>query len=136
MVGGGDSTWTKDSTATVTITVKRSEADETCFAHFTGVEIDGAALAVGDYDAASGSTIITLKASTLQALSTGAHTITANFDDGQAETTVTIKAADPVVPKTSDDSGVGLWMAVLAVSAVCLCASAFASRKRRYVPKH
>ncbi|MBR4812925.1 MAG: hypothetical protein IKZ69_03360, partial [Lachnospiraceae bacterium] len=77
----------------MTIIVKRSVADETCINHFTGVQIDGKDCAASDYDAKAGSTVVTLKAATIQTLSTGTHTVTVLFDDGKAETKLIVKAA-------------------------------------------
>lgn len=140
VVSGGNSTWTKGSSETVTITVKRSEADDTCFSHFTGVEIDGTALATGDYEAKAGSTVITIKTSTLDKLGIGEHTVTVNFDDGKAETKMTVAAspgpADPDVPQTGDNSHVGLWIGLMAVSILGLISVVTFGRKRRYAPKH
>ena len=87
---GGNSTWTKGSTNALSITVKRSEDDENCIKHFTGVEIDGTALSDSDYDKKKGSTIVTLKAASLQKLSVGEHTVTVNFDDGKVSTKLTV----------------------------------------------
>ena len=84
----------------ITITVKRSVDDSTCFSHFTGVEIDGKACAAGDYDARAGSTIVTLKAATIESLSTGTHTISFIFDDGKVETKLTVEK-----PLSTDISG-------------------------------
>ena len=121
VTGGADTTWTKGSNAGVTITVKRSEADDTCFSHFTGVEIDGVALAAGDYEAVSGSTVVTLKASALQKLSNGSHTVTVKFDDGKASTGLTVKAASgstdkPTSPQTGDESNMLLWLSMMILS--------------------
>ena len=122
VTGGGNSTWIKDSNSNVIITVKRSEADETCFSHFSGVRIDGTTLAAGDYEARSGSTVITLKAATLQKLSVGDHTVTISFDDGKAETKLTVKAASSTptatpkptdVPKTGDSANFPLWLGLI-----------------------
>ncbi len=117
VTGGSNSTWIKDSNSNATITVKRSAADDTCFSHFSSVQIDGTTLAAGDYEARSGSTVITLKAATLQKLSVGDHTVTINFDDGKAETKLTIKAAQPAVtpeptkvPQTGDSANFPLWI--------------------------
>ncbi len=119
VTSGGNSTWIKDSNSNVIITVERSEADETCFSHFSGVQIDGTTLAAGDYEARSGSTVITLKAATLQKQSVGDHTVTINFDDGKAETKLTVKAASPAptaaskptdVPKTGHSANFPLWL--------------------------
>ena len=127
----------------MTITVKRSVADDTCFSHFTGVQIDGKACAAADYDAKAGSTVVTLKAATIENLSTGAHTITVLFDDGKAETKVTVEAkaseeTDPTEnagtgeagnsdgngkvqsPKTGDDRTDFLWV-LLILTALCAC---------------
>ena len=123
------------SGSSVVITVKRSEADETCFSHFTGVQIDGAALPSGAYEAKAGSTVVTLKAETLQKLSAGNHSVAIHFDDGKAEANLTVKdAADtavPDVPKTGDKSPIGLWIALTVLSAAGLCALTGAGRKRR-----
>ena len=117
---GGNSTWIKDSNSNATITVKRSAADDTCFSHFSRVQIDGTTLAAGDYEAKSGSTVITLKAAILQKLSVGDHTVTINFDDGKAETKLTIKAAQPAVtpeptkvPQTGDSANFPLWIGLI-----------------------
>ena len=127
----------------MTITVKRSVDDNTCFSHFTGVQIDGKACAAGDYDAKAGSTVVTLKAATIENLSTGAHTITVLFDDGKVETKVTVEAkaseeTDPTEnagtgeagnsdgngkvqsPKTGDDRTDFFWV-LLVLTALCAC---------------
>ena len=114
----GDSVWTKDSGAALTVTAKRGEADDTCFSHFIGVEIDGTALASGDYEAKAGSTVVTLKASVLQELSDGDHTVTVKFDDGAGSAEFTVKAAaveDPVSPDTGDGIGPALCFALMGV---------------------
>ena len=135
VVAGAGSTWTKGGTSTVTITVKRSEADDTCFSHFTGVQIDGTALAAGDYEAKAGSTIVTLNESVLETLSAGSHTVTINFDDGKAETNVAVQE-DPDLPNTGDNSHIGLWIAMMASSFMGLCITVLAGRKRRYAGRH
>ena len=140
VTSGANSTWIKGSSSGVTITVKRSETDDTCFSHFISVQVDGTTLAASDYTAAAGSTVITFKAATLQKLSTGTHTVTINFDDGKAETKLTVKAAssptDPTSPKTGDDSHMSLWIVLMILSATGLCGTAYFGRKRRYVSKH
>ena len=139
VTGGAGSTWTKGSSATVTITVKRSPDDDSCFSHFTGVEIDGTAqVRDTDYTAVSGSTVITLKASALQKLSTGSHTVTVNFDDGKAGTSLTVKAESgkPGSPKTGDDSNPIFWITALIASGMGMAGLLAADRKRRCVSKH
>ncbi len=67
---GAKSTWNRGSGEGTTIVVKRSIEDETCFAHFTGVKIDGKELKKGtDYTAKQGSTIVTILPETLEKLS-------------------------------------------------------------------
>ena len=132
----------------MTITVKRSVADETCINHFTGVQIDGKACAAGDYDVKAGSTIVTLKAATLQNLSTGTHTITVLFDDGKTETKLTVEKATSTnnsgtnqgsnagnsntddSPTTGDTLTDNLYI-LLILSALCLCGTFVIRRKRR-----
>ncbi len=83
MEGAGQS-WTKGSTDGLVI---RGDGD---YAKFTGVTVDGVLLDIGNYEASSGSTVITLKAEYLNALSPGEHTIAILWTDGSAETTVSI----------------------------------------------
>lgn len=133
VTNGANKTWTKGSNATSTITVKRSEADDTCLSHFSGVEVDGKALEKDtDYTVAAGSTVVTLKASALQKLSVGSHTVTITFDDGEASTGLTVKAASSgtnsnaggssktstsgqATPKTGDEGGPAQWFATAIV---------------------
>ncbi|MBQ9910371.1 MAG: InlB B-repeat-containing protein, partial [Lachnospiraceae bacterium] len=130
VVAGSGSIWTKGSTTSITITVKRSIADDTCFSHFTGVRIDGTALDADDYEAKAGSTVVTLNDSALEKLSAGRHIVTISFDDGMAETDLTVEE-DPNLPNTGDNSSNGFWTAMLAVSFMCLCITALSGRKRR-----
>ncbi len=94
-----DASWKKGSGKDFEVIVKRSKDDDTCFSHFTTVEIDGNVLVKGtDYEAKSGSTVVTLKAATLEKLAVGSHKISVNFDDGKTESTIMIKKA-----ATNDD---------------------------------
>ena len=142
VVSGGNSTWTKGSSSGVTITVKRSEADDTCFSHFTGVQIDGTTLVNGtDYTAVAGSTVVTLNASALEKLATGAKTVTISFDDGKAATNLTIKAKSSgtdtgTAPTTGDDSNPALWLTIMALSGLGLLGLGVLARKCRYLSNH
>ena len=141
VTGGANGSVTQGNV--MTITVKRSVDDNTCFSHFTGVQIDGKACAAGDYDAKAGSTVVTLKAATIENLSVGTHTISILFDDGKAETKVTVEAkaseeTDPTEnagtgetgnsdgngkvqsPKTGDDRTDFFWV-LLILTALCAC---------------
>ena len=126
---GGDGSWTKGSGASVTITVKRSENDADCFSHYKETQIDGKSVTV---TAKAGSTVVTISADELEKLSVGKHTITVTFDDGQAETTLTVKAAtDPTKPQTGDESDLALWALTALASGLGLCALAFPRLKKR-----
>ena len=132
---GGNGTWKQGSGETYKITVNRSVDDDKCFDHFTEVSIDGKALAGGEYTAVRGSTVVTLNAGTLEKLSVGSHTVTVNFDDGKAETTVTVQAKDTVpadnTPKTGDTSRTGLWLGALLVSGAAATVLIVYGRKRK-----
>lgn len=123
---GSTATWTEDSSEGLTLTVKRSVADETCFSHFIGVALDGKTLVRDkEYTAAPGSTIITINAEVLDALAAGKHTITVMFDDGEEQVTLEIKAA---APETGDKGGM-IWMLLMAAALIGLTL-AFALRRK------
>lgn len=99
---GGNGAWKKSSGKDYTLTIKRSTDDDKCFDFFKSVELDGKELTPGtDYTAASGSTVITLSAATLQNLGTGTHKITVNFTDTSISTNLTVNAANGT-PNTGD----------------------------------
>ena len=127
---GAGGSWTKGSSKTFTFTVKRSIDDDTCFSHYKGTLIDGKAVSVS---AKAGSTVVTIDAGTLEKLSVGEHTVTVQFDDGEAQATITVKAApnsgSKDTPKTGDPSNTGLWLMLAAVSG-CGAAIVWAKRKR------
>ena len=137
VTGGANSTWTKGSNATVTITVKRIEDDANCFTTYFDhvVEIDGTALAASDYEAKSGSTVITIKAAALQKLSTGNHTVTVKFKDGEASTGLTVKAAsgstDNTSPETGDESNLRLWVLLMLMSILGFITTVAVGLKKR-----
>ena len=97
---------------------QRSVEDEKTITHFTSAAVDGKTLSAGDYSIKSGSLILTLKASYLDTLTPGTHQVTATFDDGSADTTITILEAPPTaaptnVPKTGDGADLGLWLTLM-----------------------
>lgn len=99
---GDKSTWTKGSDTSATFTVKRSEDNDTAFAHFTSISVDNTQVSADQYTAESGSVVIGIKPAYLETLSTGDHTLTAEFDDGSASATFTVKAKDS--SKSADDT--------------------------------
>jgi uncharacterized repeat protein (TIGR02543 family) len=120
-----NATVTKGKTASLTITVKRSPDDEVCFEHFSAVEVDGKELVKAtDYSAKAGSTVITFKNAYLNKLTSGTHTVTILFDDGKVSARIVVKAGTggggSHAARTGDESTPGLWIALLAGSAVVL----------------
>lgn len=135
----GDTEWTQGSGTDPVFTVKRNIADDTCIDHFKGVSIDGTALEKDkDYTVVKGSTVVTLKAATLDKLAAGEHSVSIGFDDGEIGAKLSVKAAptqedpiqenptqdpveqpkdEPASPKTGDSSRNILWCALLMISA-------------------
>lgn len=125
---GAGGTWLKESSEGFTVAVKRSVSDDKCFDHFTGVSLDGKALAVSAYTAEKGSTIVTIGTGTLEALPEGDHTVTVEFDDGEAEAAFRIAVQEPERdnPNTGADDHFGM-LAVM--SALSLGAALYLSKK-------
>ncbi len=155
---GESHTWTKGNTNDVDMTVKLNGTVDNSYAHFTGVQLGGTKLTKGtDYDAHEGSTVVTLKAAMLEKLSVGAYTVSILFDDGQVDTTLTIKAAatptatatptaaptpSPTpaptstprpVPQTGDSDHPVLWIGLilLGIAGLAALAAIKVSRKRK-----
>lgn len=99
---GDGNEWTKGSGIESEFTFSRSVDDESTFAHFTGIQIDGADVADTNYAAEAGSVNIRLSSAYLETLSEGDHTLTAVFDDGAAEAAFTVL---PAKKDGEDDSG-------------------------------
>ena len=118
--------WTKETKDGVTITVKLAGEDKS-FEHFTGVKLDGKDLVKDkDYTVKKGGTIVTLTPKTLEKLSVGEHVVTILFDNGEANTAITILEKKPVEivksPKTGDNNNILIW--TILVSAVIITATA------------
>ena len=137
IIEGANGTWTQNSDGTLTVRVNGE------FSKFTGVMVDGKVLTAGkDYTAKSGSTIVTLSKDYLATLSVGTHKLTVLFNDGNGETTFTVKAAsdnNPGTavtpdnttnnPQTGDHSGIVLAVVVLLVSGGALTVLGIAKKK-------
>ena len=133
VVSGANGTCTQGTDFVMQI--KRSVNDEKTYSdYFTGVKIDDKLLVNGtDYTAAPGSVIVTIKGSTLSDLTVGGHTVTIEFKDGTAVTSLNVKAAANVV-KTGEDMSPALWTGVACVgSAVMLFAAVVTQKKRTAV---
>ena len=110
ITAGNGSSWTRGSSAGLRLTANGA------YAKFTGLMVDGKTVSATCYTAVSGSTVITLKASYLETLSLGKHTITVCYEDGSAEGTFTVTAN----PYTGDEAQPMLWVAMLLLSAACI----------------
>ena len=117
IIKGSGAKWVKGSSKGLTFTANGYHP------HFEGVEIDGKLIDDDYYTDKSGSTIVTLKASYLQKLKTGKHTITVLFGDddytGEAEGTFKVSyTADS--PATGDSSNMILPVCLVIGSLLCL----------------
>ena len=120
--GANEDQWTKSSDNGLAITMKPS-GEEDILAHFVGVKLDGNELVRDvDYTIEEDGSGVTLQPETLATLAPGKHTVTIVYDNGEAETTFTVSAAD---------SHVGLWIAVAAVSVAAMVVILLFVRKRK-----
>lgn len=78
VVDGNGGRWTVGSGESLTFTANGAAAK------FTDLMVDGVAVDADHYTVRAGSTIVTLKAEYLNALSTGKHTLTILYADGEA----------------------------------------------------
>ena len=93
-VVGDGSVWTKGGSEGLVFTYKRSIDEANTFSHFRGIRVDGVDVAATEYDAESGSVIVTLHPAYLETLALGDHELLPLFDDGEAAaSTFTVKAA-------------------------------------------
>ncbi|MCF0143043.1 MAG: hypothetical protein HUJ75_06670, partial [Parasporobacterium sp.] len=109
---------------------------EVDFSKFLGVMVDDKELSSENYNAVSGSTIVTLKKAYMNTLAAGQHKVTLVWIDGKADTNITVKDAStptsttaptgttaptkPGVPKTGDNSDLSLWIVLAAVAAAAI----------------
>ena len=68
------------------------------FSKFIGIKVDGVQIGVENYEAKSGSTIVTLKSSYLDTLAAGAHSLEILWTDGSASTAFTIQQRESQKP--------------------------------------
>ena len=90
----------------------------------TGVLVDGVVLDPARYQAASGSTVLTLPADTLKTLAVGQHTLRLQYADGYAQTTFSVRPLPADVqgngPQTGDAGSLALWSLLLAAGGLAL----------------
>lgn len=86
IIAGADATWQKGSGKDLAFTSNAAYGD------FQKVQVDGRDVDAADYTVGEGSTVVTLKASYLETLSAGKHTLGIVSETGVAETEFTIAA--------------------------------------------
>ena len=120
--GANENQWTKDSKNGLAITMKPSGEEDT-LAHFVGVKLDGVELVRDvDYTVEADGSGVTLNPETLAALAPGKHTVTVVYDNGEADTTFTVSAAN---------SHAGIWIAVAAVAVAAIVVIILFARKKK-----
>ena len=124
IIKGDGGKWTKGGSTGLTFTANGP------FSKFVGIEVDGKEVDEKYYDAKAGSTIITLKQSYLKRLSTGEHTITVLYTDGETSGTFKILAASST-PATGDNSNIMLYGSMFTVSLAGLVVLLLAAKKRK-----
>lgn len=95
---GADSSWKQNSDGTLTFRVNGD------FAKFTGVKVDGTLIDAKNYTAVSGSTVITLKTDYLGTLTSGKHTITVVYTDGECDAKFEVKKATSEQTKPTEEN--------------------------------
>ena len=77
--------------------------------------MDGKEVAESNYEAKSGSTVITLKTAYIEGLTLGKHTITVLYTNGQADGYFYITVMSDA-PATGDTANVALWSGIALIS--------------------
>lgn len=136
ITAGADGEWQKGSKDGLSFT------SNAAFADFVKVQVDGNDLDAADYEVREGSTIVTLKASYLETLSGGRHTLSIVSDTGTATTGFTIKevsagaaaATDDTIhsAKTGDDSNIAFWFFLLLAAGTAMAGVVLYSRQKKY----
>ena len=129
IVKGDGSAWTKGADGSITFTVNGP------ISKFSGIKIDGKAVDAQYYDIKAGSTIITLKASYLETLAAGEHSITVVYTDGETSGTFNVQAKS-TNPATGDDSNILLWTTMFFVSLVAMAVLVISRKSIFYKAKY
>lgn len=128
IVEGDDSSWTEDSDHNITFVVNG------LFSKFVGIKVDGKDVDKANYEVKAGSTIITLKASYLDTLAVGEHTISVVYTDGSTDGAFNVHAKANS-PATGDNSHMFLWIALLFISGGAVITLTVVDRKKRVATK-
>ena len=123
IIAGAASEWVAGGDGTLLFT---SSAP---FAKFVSVAVDGETVPGTEYDAEEGSTRILLKASFLNTLAEGEHSLKILSSDGEAETVFSVLIPDDTLPDAGD-ARLALWLGLLAVSGAAL---ALTGKRRKRV---
>ena len=105
------------------------------YGKFIGIEIDGKTVDPKNYTIKAGSTVITLKNSYLESLSTGKHTIQVNYVDGSTDGKDTFRVSlNNGNPFTGDDNHMVLFSGIMMVSllSMAMMIKFFPRKKGRY----
>lgn len=103
---GENQKWVKGSKKDATFTFKRNIDDDNTIEQFAGVLVDDIELIPEeDYSFSKGSVIINLKASYLETLPVGEHTLTVRFNDGN-DVTTKFSISNPVPAYVAPKTGV------------------------------
>lgn len=125
IIAGNDSKWTVGADNAITMTANGP------IEKFVGIKVDGKTVDAVYYTVKSGSAIITLKPSYLNALSVGKHTLTVIYTDGETSGEFEIiKNCETTTPGTGDSSNIMLWAALLFVSGGMLSAVMYRKKKQ------
>ncbi|MDO5475491.1 MAG: LPXTG cell wall anchor domain-containing protein [Eubacteriales bacterium] len=139
-------TWTKGSGKTLAFTINRSKEDDQTLKRFKGIKVDNKTVPENNYTIEAGSVILNLKPAYLENLSVDSHTLTAEFDDGSAQTSFNIAAAkkngtssttkrsgssSSGSPRTGDENNIGLWVVMALAAAAALAGIVVFRRKNR-----
>nr|MCR5041388.1 InlB B-repeat-containing protein [Clostridia bacterium] len=133
---GANGLWTAGASAPHMFRIVRSVQDELCYRLFKNVYLNGRKLVRDrDYTAEPGSTIIRLTPALLWSLEPGTYRVTVEFEDGSAETMLTVVnqfgTERPTPPKTGDMDGTALWLMLIALGLTGLTAAFAGNGKRR-----
>lgn len=134
---GDGGKWTKGSYKSLSFTANGYYADygsyvANAYGKFTHIEIDGKTVSADNYTAKAGSTIITLKASYLNTLSLGKHTIQVFYIDGATNLATFRINSTGSNPSTGDNSHMMLFGGMMFGSVMLMAVMLILSKKFAY----
>ena len=125
IIAGADATWQKGSDKDLAFTSNAAYGD------FQKVQVDGKDVDAANYSVEEGSTIVTLKASYLETLYVGRHTLGIVSQTGVAETEFTIAAAAQETLAATGDASTPLATPLLVLASALVSAGALVLRRSR-----